>query len=112
MQEAHQSQFENIFTRIKNSAPIQHVLYSLGKAFGRNQDSDANKAKKQEVLTDMQNSAYEEFLYQTAKTDKDELKDIRVNKGDNRYNTVSRNNTHQPLNNDFQFKDSDDDLEL
>lgn len=101
-----------LFDRIKNSAPIQQVLYSLGKLMGRDQDSDANKARKANVFNDLQNASYEEFLYQSAKIGKDEIKQKRIDKGDSRAETVKRNNKNQPVSNDFMYKDQDNDLEL
>ena len=99
----------NIFERVKNSAAVQHALYSAGKEQGY----DAASVDKSGVLDDLERAAYEEAFDRGAYVGADEIADLRRQKGESHEDLVKRNiKGSQTSASDLIHKDDNNDMEI
>ena len=99
----------HIFERVKNSAAVQHVLYSAGKEQGY----DPSAVDKSGVVDDLERAAYEEAFDRGATIGADEIADFRREKGDTHENLVKRNTKgSQASASDLIHRDDNNDMEL
>lgn len=104
---AERFKIEQLFSRIKQSAAIQHTLYSAGKEQGW----DADSVDKSKLVDDLERAAYEETLYRAGTVALNEITDIRKKKGYTHESVVDKNNK-QVINNDLLHEDENNDMEL
>lgn len=99
----------HIFERVKNSAAVQHVLYSAGKEQGY----DSSAVDKSGVVDDLERAAYEEAFDRGATIGADEIADLRREKRDTHENLVKRNTKgSQASASDLIHRDDNNDMEL
>ena len=100
---------EYVFERSKDSAAMQHALYSAGK----DQGYDASSIDKTGVVDDLERAAYEEAFDRAAVIGADEITDLRKKKGDTHESLVKRHTKgSQPSASDLIHKDDNNDMEL
>ena len=99
----------HIFERAKNSAAVQHVLYSAGKEQGY----DSSAVDKSGVIDDLERAAYEEAFSRGASIGADEITEIRKEKGDTHEKLVKRHvRGSQTSASDLIHRDDNNDMEL
>lgn len=99
----------HIFERVKNSAIVQHMLYSAGKEQG----FDSSSVDKSALVSDLERAAYEEAFDRGAYFGADEINAIRKSKGDTHENLVKRHTKGtQSSASDLVHKDDNNDMEL
>ena len=100
---------EYIYERSKDSAAMQHALYSAGK----DQGYDASSVDKMGVVDDLERAAYEEAFDRAAITGADEITELRKKKGDTHESLVKRHTKgSQPSAGDLIHRDDNNDMEL